>query len=111
MTELEFSITLGIGVFLLRRTDAVFWYARGFGIVSASYLKERKAGANYLDWLNKERDNFWTELLVCPFCMATWLSFAAVGFYGIEAGPWSWLTIVATYGALAFFKAALVKWT
>lgn len=111
MTALELSITLGIGVFLLRRTDATFWYARLFGLEKPGYLRARREGKNYIEWLNEEHDNFWTELLVCPFCMATWLSFVVVGFHNIEAGPWAWLTIVGTYGVLAFFKKALVKWS
>lgn len=107
----EVVLTLGIVVFLVRRTDFVFWYARFFGIVSGVYLTERKKGTNYLDWLNSKHDNFFTELLTCPFCMATWLAIGVMVIFGLESGPWAWLGIVGVYSALAFLKAALTKWT
>lgn len=107
MSWFQLSVSLGIGVFLLRRTDALFYYARAFGWVSGAYLKHRKEGRNYLEWLNEQHDNFFTELLVCPFCLATWLTWAPVGLCGMDCAPWSWLTIVVTYSLLAFLKKAL----
>lgn len=111
MTWFSLSVSLGISVFLLRRTDALFWYARIFGLEKPAYLRARRDGKNYLEWLNEQHDNFWTELLVCPFCLSTWLCWLPVGLYGLDCGPWSWLVIVATYSLLAFLKKALQVWS
>lgn len=109
MNEYQTCALLGIAVFILRRTDALYFYARSFGMVDEKYLKARKEGENFLDWLNKKKDNFFTELLVCPFCITTWLAVIPAIFFNWANYPFYWCGILVFYGIWAGYKALLTK--
>ncbi len=109
MNEYELCGLLGIFLFLLRRTDFVYWYARQAGIVDSKYLKARKEGGNFLDWLNSKHDNFYTEWLICPFCQATWYAIVPSVAFEWHRYPYYWGAILGIYFLLALYKSTLTK--
>ncbi len=109
MNEYELCGLLGIFLFLLRRTDAIYFYSRAAGLVNDKYLKARKEGRNFLDWLNERHDTFFTELLVCPFCVTTWLAGLPSIYFEWHRYPYYWGAILGIYGLLALYKSTLTK--
>ncbi len=110
MNTLEVLATAAVALFIIRRTDAIYWYSRMLLKRDAKYEAARKDGTHWLDYLNTKHDNFWTELLACPFCLCAWLSTATAAYLGqYYAAALHYIAIMAIYLVLAGVQAALRK--
>lgn len=110
MSPLELVLAAAVALFIIRRTDAIYWYTRTVLPRDTKYEAARKDDVHWLDYLNERHDNFWTELVACPFCLGFWFAGAAALTSGrVQQLPAYYLAILAIYLLLAATQAALRK--
>lgn len=99
---IQICLILGVLLFAIKKTDFIYSYLGLFGFKDEGYeaLKENNPIINYVDFLHLKYRNFYTELLICPFCLGTWLGFIPVVIYGWVGFGIYYLIILITFGIL-----------
>jgi hypothetical protein len=101
---LRWSIVAGVVVFLIEKTDFIFYYLRLVGYGGARFERWKAANPNlhFVDFLAAERKTFFIALICCPFCLSTWFTFAVTALFWTDLSSLSWLgvtylLVLATY--------------
>lgn len=78
LESFRIAAVIGSVVFLLFKTDFISEYAclfrldRFFNISGYRCHKIKHSDSNYFSFLNSLKDNFFTRLMSCPFCLGFW---------------------------------------
>ena len=51
----------------------------------------------YIMWLNMKYNNFWTRLIVCPFCVGFWLVLSTCLYFEYYNVPLAYLSVLFVY--------------
>ena len=78
------------------------WFKRFF--ILEEFVKVQPSGINYVEFLAEYyKETFRARLMICPFCMAVWVSFVMSFFYGFNV----FLPAIAL-GLFAYFSIAIL---
>lgn len=95
LSYLRYCALAGVIVFLIEKTDFIFYYLRLVGYKGATFdrWKAENPNLHFVDFLAAVRKNFFTALICCPFCLSTWFTFAVTAWFWTNASSLSWLGV------------------